>query len=111
MRLSYGPRTVMTRPGGEVKRYCPVVFIADALTFETTPHTLLAVTTGTLEELSDEEYEASIEFGREFRTVPVGVHWIHANLSISNMDFQDSSEAASGQPDGVFRGFDGEVLT
>jgi Domain of unknown function (DUF6924) len=71
-------------------RCCAVVFIADAMTMEATHHALL-VTTATPEELGDEEYEAEIEFGREFRTVPVGVHWIEANLSQSNMDFPEFS--------------------
>ena len=93
------------------QEYCPVLFIADAVTMEVAHHALLAVTTRTPEDFGDEEYDALIEFGREFRTIPVGVHWIEVNLALANMDFEEFSRAASQQPDGVFRGFDGEVLT
>ncbi|WP_443055304.1 DUF6924 domain-containing protein [Streptomyces sp. NBC_00258] len=45
-------------------------------------------------------YQEFIDFPppREFRSVPVGVHGVHANLSISNMDFAEFTEAAFRDP-------------
>ncbi|WP_373466319.1 DUF6924 domain-containing protein [Streptomyces phaeochromogenes] len=45
-------------------------------------------------------YQEFIDFPppRESRTVPVGVHGVHANLSISNMDFAEFTEAAFPDP-------------
>ncbi len=42
---------------------------------------------------------------REFRTVPAGVHDVHANLSIANMDFEEYAHQALADPEGVFRSF------
>jgi hypothetical protein len=42
---------------------------------------------------------------RAFRTVPSGVHGVHANLSIANMDFAEFAEAASADPDRIYRSF------
>jgi hypothetical protein len=78
-----------------------VVFLADGDALRTGQGALLAVSTLTREECeSDEEFEAE---GGEFRTVPAGVHEIHANLMIANLDFADFADAAEAAPDGVFR--------
>jgi len=82
--------------------YVSVVFLADVSTMQTSHHALLAVTTATREE-DAEYYEAMTEFGREFRTVPVGVHEIHTNLALGNMDFSEFSAAAQDDSEGVFR--------
>ncbi|SDM68851.1 hypothetical protein SAMN05216259_101187 [Actinacidiphila guanduensis] len=87
----------------------PVVFVADSTTMRADHHALLAVTTMTREDFDDDEeddeYEAMVEFGREFRTLPREVHSIHANLELANMDFQDFSSRAHEDSDGVFRSF------
>jgi len=84
--------------------YLSVVFLADRMTMQADHHALLAVTTVTREDLDDdEEYEAMIEFGREFRTAPVGVQEIHANLEIANMDFEEFAAVAQNDPEGVYR--------
>jgi hypothetical protein len=85
--------------------YLGVLFIADRATMQEDDHALLAVTTVTREDLGDEQYEAMTEYGREFRTIPVGVHDIYANLHIANMDFEEFAAAAQEDPDGVYRSF------
>lgn len=45
------------------------------------------------------------EPGRSFRTVPVEVWTIHANLSLATMDFADFADAADADADGIYRGF------
>jgi hypothetical protein len=83
-----------------------VVFVADSTTMRADHHALLAVTTVTREDIDDDEdYEAMVEFGREFRTLPSGVHEIHANLEMANMDFEEFSSSACEDPEGVFRSF------
>ncbi|MFE7069270.1 DUF6924 domain-containing protein [Streptomyces sp. NPDC057620] len=83
-----------------------VVFVADSTTMRADHHALLAVTTMTREDFDDDEdYEATIEFGREFRTVPSGAHSIHANLELANMDFEEFSSSAYEDSEGVFRSF------
>ncbi|MFI6334083.1 DUF6924 domain-containing protein [Streptomyces sp. NPDC050535] len=83
-----------------------VVFIADSVTMRADHHALLAVTTLTREDFDDDGgYEAMVEFGREFRTVPSGVHTIHANLELANMDFDEFSASAHEDSEGVFRSF------
>ncbi|MGV9451551.1 DUF6924 domain-containing protein [Streptomyces sp. NPDC003635] len=83
-----------------------VVFLADLATMQAGCHPLLAVTTLTREEcLDDEDYEQLTEFGREFRTVPAGVHDVHANLSIGNLGFEEYAGWAHDDPEGVFRSF------
>ena len=82
-----------------------VLFIADHVTMHADQHALLAVTTITREEIGDEEYEVLTEFGREFRTTPVGVHDIYANLYISNLEFESYSAAAQEDPESVYRSF------
>ncbi|WP_329112586.1 DUF6924 domain-containing protein [Streptomyces sp. NBC_01353] len=84
-----------------------VVFLADATTMTSAHGGLLAVTTVTREECEDdEEYAWLTEFGSRFRTVPAGVHSIHANLSIGNMGFEDYAAEAHRDPEGVFRNFE-----
>lgn len=83
-----------------------VVFVADSTTMRADHHALLAVTTMTREDFDDEEYyEAMVEGGREFRTVPSGVHEIQVNLELANMDFDDFSSSAHKDSEGVFRSF------
>ncbi|MEU8777126.1 hypothetical protein [Streptomyces sp. NPDC048606] len=81
-----------------------VVFVADAVTMASAHHALLAVTTVPAEEYENfEEYEGIHAFGREFRTTPAGVHDIHANLSLGNMDFEEFAEAAHEDLEKVYR--------
>lgn len=88
----------------DLSEFLSVVFVADRLTMRAGHHALVAVTTLTREDCADDaEWAAVIEFGREFRTVPLGVHEIHANLELANMDFEEFSAAAHEDPEGVFR--------
>ncbi|CAM5357463.1 hypothetical protein SCANM63S_06535 [Streptomyces canarius] len=65
-------------------------------------HALLAVLTSSREDFEDaEDWESTIEFGTEFRVVPVGVNVVHANLDVANTDFEEFAEAAQDAPDGV----------
>ncbi|MFD4508009.1 DUF6924 domain-containing protein [Streptomyces sp. NPDC058457] len=80
-----------------------VVFLADRATMLSRHHAMLAVAVLTREECaSDEEFDV---YGGAVRTVPAGVHDIHANLAIANLDFADVLEAARSTPEGVFRSF------
>jgi hypothetical protein len=84
----------------------PVVFLADTVTMQAEHHGLLAVTTGTRDDYEDEEvWQYHVEFGREFRITPEEVASLHCNLELANMDFQEFSQAAARDPEGVFRGF------
>ena len=83
-----------------------VVFVADSTTMRADHHALLAVTTMTREDFDDDEdYEAMVESGREFRTVPSDVHSIHSNLYLANTDFEDFLSSAREDSEGVFRSF------
>ncbi|MFK0286475.1 DUF6924 domain-containing protein [Streptomyces sp. NPDC090499] len=83
-----------------------VVFLADRTTMQAESHALLAVTTLTREEcLDDEDYEQLTEYGREFRTIPAGVHDVHANLSIGNLGFEEYAAQAHDDPEGIYRSF------
>ncbi|MFJ5221141.1 DUF6924 domain-containing protein [Streptomyces sp. NPDC088354] len=83
-----------------------VVFVADATTVRPGHHALLAITTRTRDECEDdEEYTALTEFGRAFRTVPRGVHSIHANLEVANMGFEEYAALADADPEGVYRDY------
>ncbi|MCX4460723.1 hypothetical protein OG585_50040 (plasmid) [Streptomyces sp. NBC_01340] len=83
-----------------------LVFVADSTTMRADHHALLAITTLTREDIDDDEaYEAMVEFGREFRTVPSGVHEIQVNVELANMDFEEFSASADADPEGVFRSF------
>jgi len=80
-----------------------VVFLADRTTMGDRDHALLAVAVLTRDECeSDEEFEA---YSGSVRAVPAGIHDIHANLSIGNLDFADVADAAGLDPAGVFRSF------
>ncbi|MFE3269979.1 DUF6924 domain-containing protein [Streptomyces sp. NPDC059215] len=82
----------------------PVVFLADGTTMRAAHHALLAVTTLTREECEDDEdHRRLVEYGRAFRTVPAGVHDIHANLSIGNLGFEEYAAMAHDEPEGVYR--------
>ncbi|WP_406841856.1 DUF6924 domain-containing protein (plasmid) [Streptomyces sp. AHU1] len=81
-----------------------VVFLADRTTMQVESHPLLAVNTLTREEcVDDEDYEQLTELGREFRTVPAGVHDVHANLSIGNLGFEEYAAWAHDDPEGIYR--------
>ncbi|MFF4082563.1 DUF6924 domain-containing protein [Streptomyces sp. NPDC001777] len=81
-----------------------VVFLADRTTTRAGNHALLAVTTLTREDCADDEdYGRLTEFGREFRTVPAGVHEVQANLSIGNLGFEEYAAAAHDDPEGIYR--------
>ncbi|MER5407736.1 hypothetical protein [Streptomyces sp. NPDC002769] len=81
-----------------------VVFLADGTTMRAAHHALLAVTTLTREECEDDEdHRRLTEFGRSFRTVPAGIHDIHANLSIGNLGFEEYAAMAHDEPEGIYR--------
>ncbi|MFF3883539.1 DUF6924 domain-containing protein [Streptomyces sp. NPDC001914] len=83
-----------------------VVFLADQATMQAESHPLLAVTTLTREDCpDDEDYEQLTEFGREFRTVPAGVHDVHANLDIGNLGFEEYAGSAHDDPERIYRSF------
>ncbi|MFE7209055.1 DUF6924 domain-containing protein [Streptomyces sp. NPDC001698] len=83
-----------------------VVFLADRTTMRAGSHPLLAVTTLTRDDcLDDEDYEQLMEFGREFRTTPAGVHDVYANLSIGNLGFEEYAAAAHDDSEGIYRSF------
>ncbi|MEV8455493.1 hypothetical protein AB0467_28635 [Streptomyces sp. NPDC052095] len=46
-----------------------------------------------------------IEFGREFRTTPAGLHEVHANLSIGNLGFEGFAAGAHEDPERIYRSF------
>ncbi|MFJ9939983.1 DUF6924 domain-containing protein [Streptomyces erythrochromogenes] len=85
-----------------------VVFVADGVTMRSPHRALLALDLGAEEEDLDPEYYRELLDSpppREFRTVPAGVHDVHANLSIANMDFEEYAHEALTDPEGVFRSF------
>ncbi|MGP3947342.1 DUF6924 domain-containing protein [Streptomyces sp. 7N604] len=86
-----------------------VVFLADRVTMRSVHRALLAlhITDEEDEDLDPMYYEALIASPppRGFRTVPVGVHDVHANLSIGNMDFAEFAKAAFADPDRIYRSF------
>ncbi|WP_406407536.1 DUF6924 domain-containing protein [Streptomyces sp. NBC_01643] len=83
-----------------------IVFLADRTTMQAESHALLAVTTMTREEcVDDEDYEQLTEFGREFRTLPAGIHDVHANLSIGNLGFEEYAAWAHDDPERIYRSF------
>ncbi|WP_405709738.1 MULTISPECIES: DUF6924 domain-containing protein [unclassified Streptomyces] len=83
-----------------------VVFLADRISMQAEHHPLLVVTTLTREDcVDDEDYEQLTEFGREFRTIPAGVHEVYANLSIGNLGFEEFAAWAHDDPEGIFRTF------
>ncbi|MEU9993047.1 hypothetical protein AB0E10_41060 [Streptomyces sp. NPDC048045] len=93
---------VLTAVCGDVN--LAVVFLADRTTKQTESHALLAVTTLTREECVDEEdYEQLTEFGRDFRTIPAGVHDVHANVSIGSPGFEEYAAWAHDDREGIYR--------
>ncbi|GAB7110347.1 hypothetical protein JCM4814A_86620 [Streptomyces phaeofaciens JCM 4814] len=81
-----------------------VVFLADRTALRAGDHALLAVTTLTREEcVDDADYAQLTEYGSAFRTVPAGVHDVHANLSIGNLGFEEYAAWADDDPEGVYR--------
>lgn len=83
-----------------------VVFLADRTTMQAESHPLLTVTTLTREDCpDDEDYEQLTEFGREFRTVPAGVHDVHSNLDIGNLGFEEYAAWAHDDPERIYRSF------
>ncbi|MCX5107249.1 hypothetical protein OOK13_01615 [Streptomyces sp. NBC_00378] len=53
--------------------------------------------------MDEEDYEQLTEFGREFRTIPAGVHEVYANLSIGNLGFEEFAASAHDDPEGIYR--------
>lgn len=85
-----------------------VVFLADSVTMQCAQRGLLALAVYDEDEDLDPTHDQELIGApppREFRTAPAGVHTVHANLSIANMDFEDFAEAALADRDGVFRCF------
>ncbi|MCL7429368.1 hypothetical protein [Streptomyces sp. YS415] len=78
-----------------------VVFVADGTTMRSGLRALLALTTVSWDDTDDEALDD--EYGTEFRTVPGGVHEIHANLTVGNMGFDEFASSAEEDPDGVYR--------
>jgi hypothetical protein len=93
----------------EVRNRISVISVADSIMSAKEHHALLAVATATREVLGNSFYESMVEFGREFRTVPAGVHEINTNLALANMDFEEFASFAGQDPEGVFRSFDAIV--
>ncbi|MDX3643526.1 DUF6924 domain-containing protein [Streptomyces sp. MB09-02B] len=87
-----------------------VVFLADRVTMQSAHRALLAldITEDEEEDLGPMCYQELIDSPpppRGFRTAPAGVHDVHANLSIADMDFAEFAEAASADPDRIYRSF------
>ncbi|MFJ8107169.1 DUF6924 domain-containing protein [Streptomyces sp. NPDC096132] len=85
-----------------------VVFVADGVTMRSPRRALLALDlleAEDVENLDPVYYQELIDSPppREFRTAPAGIHDIHANLSIGNMDFEEFAEVAADDPEGVYR--------
>ncbi|MBM9509490.1 hypothetical protein ITX44_34070 [Streptomyces sp. KK5PA1] len=83
-----------------------VVFVADKVTMRSAHRALLALDTFVEDEdLDPMYYQELIDSppAREFRTTPAAVHDVHVNLAIANLDFQDFTEAALADPEGVLR--------
>ncbi|WP_167150995.1 hypothetical protein [Streptomyces sp. MBT27] len=87
-----------------------VVFLADRATMQSAHRALLVldITEDEEEDLDPMYYQELIDSlppPREFRTAPAGVHDVHANLSIGNMDFAEFADAAFAHPDRIYRSF------
>ncbi|MFE3119711.1 DUF6924 domain-containing protein [Streptomyces niveus] len=82
-----------------------VVFVADRVTMQSAHRALLALDITEDEDLDPMYYQELIDSPppREFRTVPAGVHDVHGNLAIANMDFAEFAEAAFADPDRIYR--------
>jgi hypothetical protein len=84
-----------------------VVFLADRVTMRSAHRALLALDIFEEEDLDPEHYQELVDepSPREFRTLPIGVHDIHANLAIANMDFAEFAEVAAADPERIYRSF------
>ncbi|MFI1398729.1 DUF6924 domain-containing protein [Streptomyces sp. NPDC020681] len=84
-----------------------VVFLADRITMQSAHRALLALDITEDEDLDPVYYKELTDSPppREFRTLPAGVHDVHANLAIANMDFAEFAEAAFADPDRIYRSF------
>lgn len=81
-----------------------VVFLADADTMCGEQNSLLAVSTDP--DMRDEEHEIpGLGFTSRFRILPTAVAEMVGNLAIANMDYEDFSSSAHGDPQRIHRGF------
>ncbi|MFD0433322.1 DUF6924 domain-containing protein [Streptomyces chartreusis] len=81
-----------------------VVFLADADTMCDEQNSLLAVSTDP--DMRDEEHEIpGLGFTSRFRILPTAVAEMVGNLAIANMDYEDFSSSAHGDPQRIHRGF------
>ena len=79
-----------------------VVFLADAATMRG-EHPLVAVITDP--EVEDDHSDIpGLEVTRQFRILPAAVSEMVGNLAIANMDFEDFSRSAYGDPQKIHRG-------
>lgn len=81
-----------------------VVFLADADTMYGEQNSLLAVSTDP--DMRDEDHEIpGLGFTSRFRILPTAVAEMVGNLAIANMDYEDFSSSAHGDPQRIHRGF------
>lgn len=81
-----------------------VVFLADADTMCGEQNSLLAVSTDP--DMRDEDHEIpGLGFTSRFRILPTAVAEMVGNLAIANMDYEDFSSSAHGDPRRIHRGF------
>ncbi|MGW6788413.1 DUF6924 domain-containing protein [Streptomyces chartreusis] len=81
-----------------------VVFLADADTMSGEQNSLLAVSTDP--DMRDEDHEIpGLGFTSRFRILPTAVAEMVGNLAIANMDYEDFSSSAHGDPQKIHRGF------
>lgn len=81
-----------------------VVFLADADTMYGVQNSLLAVSTDP--DMRDEDHEIpGLGFTSRFRILPTAVAEMVGNLAIANMDYEDFSSSAHGDPHRIHRGF------
>lgn len=99
------PAEVLTAPRRDEE--LSVVFLAHHATMRSAPRALLA-----LDLFADDDEDLDPVYHqelidpprpREFRTVPAGVHEVHANMRLANVDVEDFVQAASAHADQVFR--------
>lgn len=81
-----------------------VVFLADSDTMCDEQNSLLAVSTDP--DMRDEDHEIpGLGFTSRFRILPTAVAEMVGNLAIANMDYEDFSSSAHGDPQRIHRGF------
>ncbi|MFD5858375.1 DUF6924 domain-containing protein [Streptomyces chartreusis] len=81
-----------------------VVFLADADTMCGEQNSLLAVSTDP--DMRDEDHEIpGLGLTSRFRILPTAVAEMVGNLAIANMDYEDFSSSAHGDPQRIHRGF------